>query len=242
MSYGFVTLFAGYWQPRYVLSLLAVSSAFAAVAVAEMLHWPGRLLDQRWTAAVALGLVMLMGAGAIRWQWMTSRELVRDLFRLDRREFLQSRGPFWKFAYWVNWNTMPEAKIGVGVNVQPYYYLDRAYFNIHPMTEKGNLQSLETPEEFLCAFRALGLDWLGFLRYRDEASYPKARTPHMHAFLRRLNRAVDALAQTGQITLLHRVSSVRVYRIVGSCPADDGAGRSSGDAPSGSSIPAGSGS
>ncbi len=225
-SYGLLNLLAGFWQPRYVLSLLVLASAFATVVVAQTLELARRRLQRRWTLTAAVGvLILALGADSVRWQWRENGELVQDLLRLEPREFLERRGPFWRFADWVNWNTMPDARIGVGVNVQPFYYLNRGYFHIHPMTEKGNLQSLQTPEEFLCAFRALGLDWLGFVRYRDEASYPKARTPHMHAFLRRLNQAVGALERSGEIRLLTRVSAVRVYRIEGTCAAEGTRGR-----------------
>ncbi len=93
------------------------------------------------------------------------------------------------------------------------HYLDRPYFHIHPMTEKGNLQALQTPDEYLQAFRSLGLTWLGFWRFRDSARYPEANTPRRHAFLLRFFRARGALERSGKITFVTRVGDVRVYRI-----------------------------
>jgi hypothetical protein len=213
ISFGLVTLFAGYWSPRYFLSLLILSSAFAGAVLAEILRVAHLVLGRR-PSVVALGLLIVaLGGCSIRWQWRTSGELVRDVLRLGRQDFVRTHVPYWSLADWANRNLAPGDKIGIGVNVQPFYYLNQPYFHIHPMTEKGNLQSLQTPEEFLRAFRALGLTWLAFLPTLDEARYPEATTPRMNAFLRRFYRAREALTQSGKLTLVTTVQGVRVYRI-----------------------------
>jgi hypothetical protein len=213
MSFGLVTLFAGYWSPRYFLSLLVLSSAFAAAALVEILRAAQVVLGRR-PPLVALGLLTIaVGGSSMRWQWTTSRDLVRDVLHLERQEFIKAHVPYWSVADWANRNLGPGDKIGVGVNVQPFYYLNRPYLHIHPMTEKGNLQSLQTPEEYLCAFRALGLTWLAFSPYSDEGSYPEATAPRMNAFLRRFYRAQEALTKGGKLTLVTSVEGVRIYRI-----------------------------
>ncbi len=220
LSFGLIALFAGIWLPRYFLSLLVLSSAFAGAALAEILRVAQLVLGRR-APVVALGLLTVaLGGSSIRWQWRTSGELVRDVLRLERQQFVRTHAPYWSLADWANRNLAPGDKIGIGVNVQPFYYLDRPYFHIHPMTEKGNLQSLQTPDEFLRAFRTLGLTWLAFSRYYDEASYPEATAPRMNAFLRRFYRARKALTQSGKLTLMTTVEGVRVYRIEASCAGD----------------------
>ena len=214
VSFGLVTLFAGYWSPRYFLSLLALSSAFAAVALDEIGRVAHLVPGRRRTAAVALAILTLaVGGGSLWRQWRARGEVVRHVVRMDRQEFVRTHVAFWEFADWANRNLAPDDKIGVGVGVQPFYYLDRPYFHIHPMTEKGNLQALQTPDEYLQAFRSLGLTWLGFRRFRDGARYPEARTPRRHAFLLRFFRARGALERSGKITFVTRVGDVRVYRI-----------------------------
>ncbi len=213
LSFLLATLFAGLWLPRYFLSVLVLLSAFAATALAEVLRTAQPVLGRR-LPVVALGLVMvILGASCVRWQWRTRGELVRDVLRLDRQEFVRTHVRYWAVADWANRNLGPGDKIGMGVNVQPFYYLDRPYLNIHPMTEKGNLQSLRTPEEFLRAFHALGLTWLAFWAYSDDVSYPESTAPRMNAFLRRFYRARKALTRRGALTFVTSVGGVSVYRI-----------------------------
>ena len=213
VSLALVTLFAGYWLPRYFLSLLVLSSAFAGVAVAEILRG-ARLVLGRRPPVVAIGLLAVaLGAGSIRWQWRASGEIVRDVLRLERQQFARVHAPYWSVADWANRNLARGDKIGIGVNVQPFYYLDRPYLHIHPMTEKGNLQSLQTPDEYLRAFHALGLTWLAFSPYSDETAYPEAAAPRTKAFLRRFYRARKDLARRGKLSLVTTVSGVRIYRI-----------------------------
>ncbi len=214
VSFGLVVFFAGHWQPRYFLSLLVLSCAFAAAALEEIGRVTHLVPGRRRTAAVALGILTLTVGGDSIWtQWRARGERVRDNLWMDRQELVRSYVPFWRFADWANRNLAPDDKIAVGMGVQPFYYLDRPYFHIHPMTEKGNLQALQTPEEYLQAFRSLGITWLGFRRFRDGAKYSKARTPRRHAFLLRFFRARGALERSGKLTFVTRVGGVRVYRI-----------------------------
>jgi hypothetical protein len=216
LSLGLVTLFAGYWLPRYFFSVLVLSSVFAAVALSEILRAAGPVLGRR-ALVVALGLLALaLGGSTLRWEWRTRGRCVRDAVYIKRhaQEFVRTNVRHWEVADWVNRNLGPDDRIGVGMNVQPFYYMRRPYFHIHPMTEKGNLQSLRTPEEFLQAFRALGLTWLAYSPHSD-AGYPVATAPRMNAFLWRFDRARKALAQSGKLTPVTTIQGVRIYRIEG---------------------------
>jgi hypothetical protein len=212
-SWGLVTLFAGYWLPRYFLSLLVLASVFAAVALGEILRATGLVLGRR-APAVALGfLVLTLGGNALRWEWRTRGRCIHDVVCAKRQDFIRTNVRGWELADWVNRNLGPDDKIGVGMSVQPFYYMRRPYFHINPNTEKGNLQSLQTPEEFLRAFRALGLTWLALSPYFDRGIYPVETTPHMHTFFWRFDRARKALARSGKLTYVITLEGVRIYRI-----------------------------
>jgi hypothetical protein len=213
VSFGLFTLFAGSWLPRYFLSLLILSSVFAAAALEEIFRALVRALGPR-AAAVGPVLVALAVAGSSLWlQWRTDGQLVRDVLFLKRQKFVRTHVRYWEVADWANRHLGPQDKIGLGVNIQPFFYLKRPHFHIHPGTEKGNLQSLTTPEEFLQAFRALDLTWLAFSEHFDARSYPEAVAPHMYAFLGRFYGAQQALVRSGKLTLVASVQGVRIYRI-----------------------------
>jgi hypothetical protein len=213
LSSALLTLFAGYWLPRYFLTLLVLACVFTALAVAEVLRVAERMLGRRAAVVALVLLVAAVGGGSLRWQWNTGRRLVRDVVHLKRQDFLRTRVRYWAVADWANCNLGPEERIGMGVNVQPFYYLQRPYFHIHPMTEKGNLQSLETPEQFLQAFRDLGLSWLALAQHTDTSIYAEATAPRMNAFLRRLYAARRALVRSGKLTPVASMQGVRIYRV-----------------------------
>jgi len=75
------------------------------------------------------------------------------------------------------------------------------------------LQSLDTPEQFLQAFRELGLTWLAFSQYTDTTNYPETTAPRMNAFLRRFYAARKALVRGGQLIPVASMQGVRIYRI-----------------------------
>jgi hypothetical protein len=212
-SFGLLTLFAGYWLPRYFLTLLVLSSVFATVILAEICRPAGRALGRRATVVALAIVVLAVGGSSLRWQWTTGWRFVQDAVRLKRQDFVRTHVRFWEVADWANRNLGPNDKIAVGLNVQPFYYLNRPYFHVHPMTQKGNLQSLETPEEFLRAFHTLGITWLAFSPYVDAESYPEASAPRMHAFLKRLYNARKSLTRSGQLTPVTALQGVRIYRI-----------------------------
>jgi len=213
-SFGLLTLFAGYWSPRYFLSLLVLSSVFAAVCLAEIGRTVRLLPDRRREATVAVAvLAVLLGGSSLRREYAATGSLIGDLYRGEKHDFLIARVPYLELAEWINLNTSPGDKVGMGLQVQPFYYLERPYFNIHTLTEKGDLQALETADEYLHAFRSLGLKWLAVNRWRPGRWYPGSKTPRLHAFIRRFEAAVASLSRDGKIELVTRVNGVRVYRI-----------------------------
>jgi hypothetical protein len=212
-----LTFVAGFWLPRYFMSLLALAGVLTMVWVEAVLS-----AVQRYRVA---GLVV--GGALAAGFWYTSETFqtellvkwqdILDLRRLDREEFLTAHCRYWSVAQWLNLNTAKSDRIGVGVNVQPFFYLDRSYLHLHPATEKGNLQASQTPDDFLRAFRAQGLTVLAVRKwdYHDEMgdSATTGLTPNIDAYLVRLYNAIHALHDTHRLKRLAAIEDVRVYRI-----------------------------
>jgi 4-amino-4-deoxy-L-arabinose transferase-like glycosyltransferase len=220
-SFGLLTLFAGYWAPRYFLSLLVLAGVFAAVGLAEVLGRVRLLHERRREATIAVAVVaVLLGASSLRTQLEAQGGLITSFFGTERREFLESHVAYWTVADWINRNTPPGDKVGMGLGVKPFYYLERPYFNIQFLTEKGNLQALDTADEYLDAFRSLGLQWVAFRPWQPGPRHHPSKTPRAHAFARRLERAIATLHREGKIELATRMGDVSVYRIR-TRPAED---------------------
>jgi hypothetical protein len=221
VSYGLVTLVAGYWLPRFFVSQLVLASALAALFVAEILRAEG-LRSHRWRADTLLVafLVLSIGGTALRREHDARRGLIEALYGQDRPEFIRSHVPYWDVAHWINLHTVPGARVGMGLQLKPFFYLERPYFNIQPLNEKGNLQALETADEYLRAFHAIGLEWVAVNRWRPGRTYLRSRAPHVIAFRKRFERAMDTLSRDGRLELAAVRSGVRIFRV----PAPD-AGR-----------------
>jgi hypothetical protein len=216
---GAVATFAvGFWLPRYYMGLLAVASVFAAVGVEALFS----AVKRYRVAGIVAGIVLASGF------WYTSGRLtdtllvkwqdVCDLRRWGREGFLAQHCRYWSVAHWLNVNTARGDRIGVGMNVQPFFYLDRSYLHIHPHTEKGNLQAAQTPEDFLRAFRAQGVTVLAVRKWDYHTEMGDAATtgltPHLDAFVARFNEAVHVLHETQRLKRLAAIEDVRIYRIV----------------------------
>jgi hypothetical protein len=86
-------------------------------------------------------------------------------------------------------------------------------------TRLANLQSQETPDDFMRVFRALGLTMLAIFPWDPETEgYGAAANPHYHEFVTRLYRAVVILQRTGRLELVTVVNGVFVFRILNPAP------------------------
>jgi 4-amino-4-deoxy-L-arabinose transferase-like glycosyltransferase len=222
-SFSLLTLFAGYWRSRYFLSLLVLASAFAAVGLAEVVRRVRPLWERPRAAMLAVtALAAIIAAISLRQELAAHGGLIASLYRSDRQTFLESHVAYWTVANWINHNTSPGDKVGIGLDVKPFYYVERPYFHIHIFTEKGDLQARQTADEYLEAFRSLGLQWVAFKPWRPGPGYPLSKTPHLHAFADRFARAMATLQREGKIELVARLGRVRMYRMK-TRPAEQGA-------------------
>jgi hypothetical protein len=216
LSYWVMTLALGLWEPRYSLSLLVLSAVFTAVLPVNVLRGfgDGRAVATLRMAAIAVAAAGLTAIGAVR-EVKEYRAVITDWLHSDSAAFYRRHVAFWQVADWLNHHMSEHDKVGIGVNVQPFLYLDRPYFHIHPISEKGNLQSCVTSDDFLRAFGGLGLTMLAIFPWKPESEgYDAAANPHYHEFVTRLYRAVANLAATGSLQLVAVVDGVSMYRIV----------------------------
>jgi hypothetical protein len=211
-----MTLTLGLWEPRYTLCLLVLSAVFTAVLPVNVLRrfGEGQVAANLRVAVIALSAVGLTLIGTIR-QVMVYRPVLTDWMSMDSSAFYRRHVEYWSVADWLNHHMGERDKVGIGVDVQPFLYLDRPYFHIHPISEKGNLQSQSSPEDFMRAFTGLGLTMLAIFPWNPEsAGYGAADNPHYHEFVTRLYRAVASLHETGRLELVAVVDGVSMFRIV----------------------------
>jgi hypothetical protein len=209
--YALLTFFAGYWQARYVLSLLVLACAMAAL-----------VLERLGTATEKLGLARirptrLLFAAAVAlaaWQAYPSlhRQLqdVRAVRQVGPQGFAEERAPYYAVADWLNTHLSERDRVAIGFNVQPFYYLKRSYYHIHPLTQ-GDLQFVETPGEMEASLRRVGATYLAFSG--SDGTYYEATAPKITAYRERLWMAQRRLRQAGRLRLVATVQGVRILRL-----------------------------
>jgi hypothetical protein len=214
LGYGALTLFIGFWSPRYFLCLLVVAAVLGALALERAAQALAAGRSGRARAWLLSPVVVGTAAIVLSREIEIQAPIVRDLWRLDRRAFLETHVGFWELADWLNHNSRRDDRIGIGVNAQPFYYLERSYFHIHPVSEKGDLLGATSPDDFLKRFRELGITMLVIHRWNyDRRALPPDGAPHLQAYLKRLYSSVNALRKERRIELVATVSGANVYRV-----------------------------
>jgi hypothetical protein len=220
-SYLLMTIFGGYWEPRYFAVLLILSSVLGTICIAVTatlvvpLFRVGLPRLKRWTevATVVLGVAVL-ARHSLLVQWYGLGAVAASVLRGDSVDSFGTRYiHFWDVAQWINRNLSDSDRIGMGINVQPFYYVDRKYFHIHPMSEKGNLQAARTDDDFMKAFKSLDLTMLAINEWWPESVYPIQANPHMYGFMKRLYSAIASLEAAGRIVPVAHLGEVTVFTI-----------------------------
>jgi hypothetical protein len=203
-----LTLVAGYWEPRYLLSLLVLASALAALALERV----GRLAGVRAHAAQRIAMLATAAAAVATAYpvWTTTAGNARACWQEGRRAFAENRAPYIAVARWLNSHLTHNDRVAIGFNVQPFYYLDRAYYHIHPLTE-GELVSARDPGAVEAALRRAGATHLAFSG--ADGTYFEHTAPKISAYRERLWLAQRRLRQAGRLQLVSEVSGVRILRL-----------------------------
>lgn len=213
LTFAALTIFAGFWFARYFLSLLVLSSSLSALALERLLS---TLLRGSFAPLVLSRVVLVvLAASAILGGYPSWREHCRSVneFRSEGRErFVASRAPYFAVAQWLNTHLADTDKVAIGFNVQPFYYLERPYYHIHPLTE-GDLVTAQTPEQVEAALRRVGATVLAFSR--SDGTYSERTAPKITAYETRLFLAMRRLRWAGRLRLLATVNGVKILRLEG---------------------------
>ena len=216
--YMLLTLFAGFWEPRYFLSLLVLSSALAALALQSLGSAAERLglapIGPARLALVAVAAVAVWGGyPRMREHWRNGRAIWHE----GRETFVENRAPYFAVARWLNTHMSHHDRVAIGFNIQPFYYLERSYYHIHPLTQ-GELVSAQTPEEVEAALRRVGATFLAFSG--SDGTYFENTAPKISAYRERLWMAQRRLRQAGRLRLVTTIAGVRILRLAdGETPA-----------------------
>jgi hypothetical protein len=221
ISYTLVTIFWGYWSPRYFAVLLDLSSVFGTICISVLTNLIVRLcrINQPWSKHwIVVGAVVLSVALLARHSLLVQRSnlgaIAKSVLRGESVDTFGARYvSFWDLAQWINRHLEDSDKIGVGINVQPFYYVDKKYFNIHPMSEKGDLQGANTEDDFMKAFKSLDLTMLAIYEWRPNLEYPIDVNPHMYNFMKRFYSAIASLEATQKIVAVAHIGDVTVFKI-----------------------------
>lgn len=241
ITYAGLTLLFGFWFPRYFLSLLVLSSALAALALARL--W-GALEGTRFATPGLARLALLSLAVVATWSgypyWREHCQNFSAMRQEGREAFAEGRAPYFAVARWLNTHMGSGDKVAIGFNIQPFYYLDGPYHHIHPLTE-GDLVAAQTPEQVEAALRQAGATLLAFSG--SDGTYFEDTAPMICAYRQRLWWAQRLLRKAGRLQLLTTVNGVRILRLVPVQP--DAVAKPTADSgqpgPDGGSVPPGQG-
>ena len=211
IGYLLLTLFAGFWEPRYFLSLLILASALAALALQGLESAVERLglapIGAARFALVAVAAVAVWGAyPRLLGHWRN----VDAIWHEGRETFVENRAPYFAVARWLNTHMSHHDRVAIGFNIQPFYYLERSYYHIHPLTQ-GDLVSAQTPEQVEAALRRVGATLLAFSG--SDGTYFENTAPKISAYRERLWMAQRRLRQAGKLQLITTIAGVRILRL-----------------------------
>lgn len=219
VAYTGVTLFAGYWEPRYVLSLLVIAGPLAALALTSLGSAVGRIRVRAGWLAPALLLVP--AAIAIRGAyplWAEHWHNVSAIRHEGRQAFIENRVAYHAVASWLNTHMSRDDRVAIGFNIQPFYYLEGSYYHIHPLTE-GDFVAAETPEQVEAALRRVGATLLAFSG--SDGTHFEDTAPKITGFRERMWQAQRQLRKAGRLSLLATVNGVRILRLEATRPPPD---------------------
>ncbi len=220
LGYLLLTLFAGFWEPRYFLSLLVLSSAFAALALDALGNAVERIPRvPRRAAGVAVVAAVSIATWSASASWTEQLQKIRDFRQQGRAAFVANRVRYFAVAQWLNTHMRPDDRVAIGFNIQPFYYLEGSYYHIHPLTE-GALVAAETPEQVESELRRVGATLLAFSG--SDGTYFEDLAPRISAYRERLWQAQRRLRQAGRLRLITTVAGVRILRLSEPAAAPDG--------------------
>lgn len=208
-----VTLRYGFWEPRYNIFLLVMISVFAAFFCDEVFKLVKKNYHQFNINIALITLAVLFGALGF-FRGAEAYKTIEHSFLFKRTQFLEANVPYWKVANFLNLNTPKNSKIGVGFGGnQMFYYLDRPYYHFHPMTEKGDLLSKNTPNDFLSLINLQNIEYMAISNCCSYG-HVEGKTPMLSVFMKHFYESITYLTQTGKIEKIAEIGDVIIYKII----------------------------
>lgn len=203
----------GFWEPRYSFVLLVLFSIEFAVIIFYLASFllQYKLLVKPILCIVTICILCLAALGHV-----TGKRLYGDQSRFfkthSEKSFLKKYVAGFEIADWLNENTPKDAVIAVWGH-QMFYYLDRAYFHLHPLTESGNLLGVKSVNEFYRFLIEKNVSYLCLADWRFE-EIPE-RTPGLKNYFHNLNEWTKALESQGRIIQVKAIDGSRIYMLSG---------------------------
>jgi len=206
-----LTLRFGFWEPRYNITLLVLTSVFAVVFGDRVfVYMKSRYHKFNINLAAAIFIIIFSMLGFVRGE--TIYKSVQYDYLVNKDKFLQSHVPYWKVANFLNNNTPKNSKIGVGFGAnQMFYYLDRPYYHFHPLTEKGDLLNMSTPNDFLSLLNKQNIDYLA-ISSCCSYGHIEGKTPVLSLFMKNFYEGIAILNEDHAIEKIGEIDDVIIYK------------------------------
>ena len=215
----FFTYRFGYWEPRYMLVLLCLASVVVVIASKIFLDFCASqgglstslpiLFNKKFVVA---SLILIMLFVLVQQYKRLARDLKLWADSTDEM-FYNAKFPYYGLAKWINQNLEDGDRVAI-MNAQPFLFLNKPYFHIHPMTEKGNIQNSKNSEEVLQKLLSMGVTHIAIVRTSYQGWYIPELTPNSNTFYNMIYSTVDELSLNQKISLQKRINDVEIYHII----------------------------
>ena len=215
MLMSIVIMRFGLWEPRYSLVLLPLLGALSTLPINFFLNACAEC-RMKLDKDKVINVVLIILACLSVYHGFKAFGRIQKIYAFNSEKFFfETSVPGWRVANYLNKNTPTDAKIAVGIgNNQIFYYLNRPYYHLHPLTEKGNLLGVENGNDLIKLLKSENIRYIALSDYYRFRAY-NARAPHLYGFLKRINASIDDLLKRqilNQITSID--SDVKIFEVV----------------------------
>jgi len=209
-----ITLRFGFWEPRYVIVIAVLLAAISASLINRVIRHKIERMQKKQINVIYSGIVatiLVLGFsygtyiyGSLKTQYQTEPNEI----------FLEEHVASWDVADYLNRYIPINSKVAVGVGVmQPFYYIKRPYYHMHPLTELGNLTAVKSSDDFSLLLKQQGIEYIALLKWDPGSSYTTQRTPLLHDFLNSIYAATDGLVVRHELLPIKVIRDVTIYKV-----------------------------
>jgi len=202
-----ITYRFGFWDPRYSFSLLVLWAALTGVILENILI--RYKLEQRQLTKIVNLIILIICVVTI------DKTIKR--FGNEQVSYLNSKNQFIREYVYVDdlvkyIHDTTEANAKIATDIQMFYYLNRPYFHLHPLTEKGGLSRIKNSEMLNQLIRNESIDYL--LVSDEFMNFKKLeRTPFLNLFYDRLSTSINDLNNRGDLIYLKKIDNATFYKV-----------------------------